>query len=93
MRTKRAGCSRTSRAFSLDANGKYMLDLECNHSSDGLCAAALKAYQAVLQKTPTDADAALKSESDQYSGLKAACDTRKQEQVHAQSLLDSAESA
>ena len=77
----------------MDADSKYMLVPECHHSSDGLCAAALKAYQAVPQKTPTDAEAALQSESDKYSGLKAACDTRKQEHVHAQSLPDSAESA
>ena len=77
----------------MDANGKYILDLECDHSSDGLCAAAPKAYQAVPQRMPTDAEAALQSESDKYSGLKAACDTKNQEQVHPQSLPDPAESA
>jgi len=82
-----------NKGFSLDANGKYKLDFECDHSADGNCAAALKAYQAVLQKMSTDAEAALKSKSTHYNGLKATCDTSKQEQVQAQSSLDSAESA
>ena len=47
---------------SRDAKGKGRPDFECDHSADGICAAALKACQAALQWTPTDAEAALKSE-------------------------------
>ena len=37
-------------AFSLDVNGKYMLDFERDHGAAGICAAALKAYQAALRR-------------------------------------------
>ena len=62
MRMERAGCSGTARIFPLEAKGFGMSDFECDHRADGIGAAALKADQAVLQKTLTDAEAASKSE-------------------------------
>ena len=52
-----------NKGFTLDANGKYKLDFTRDHTVDGNCATALKAYQVVLQKEVSDAEAALKSES------------------------------
>ena len=40
------------KSFSLDPMGKYMSYFECDHSANGNCADALKAYQAVPQKRP-----------------------------------------
>ena len=36
-------------AFSLDMKDKYMLDFEHDHGAVGMCAAALKSYQAALR--------------------------------------------
>ena len=51
------------KGFSLDANGKHILAFRGSHSAAGNCAAALRAYQAVLPERPTYADAALELES------------------------------
>ena len=69
----------------------FPLDFECAHSADEISAAALKACQVVLQEMPIDADAALKSVPT-IRRLEGRMSHVVEEQVQAQSSLDSVES-
>jgi len=85
-----------NKGFALDAAaGKYknQMNFACDLSA-GNCDAALKTFEeTVLKRIESDVSAALTKDQSNYNSLKAACDTKKQEQVAAQSALGSTGSA
>jgi len=83
-----------STGFKYDGEGKFTMNFACDHSVDGSCEAALKAWEeSTVQKMYTDAETHMAKEQKSHDTLKASCEAKTEARIEAKATLDASESA